>query len=316
MDSSLRRRLLDAPHLFLRALSSGGTALDHFEQGWQRLHSDMNAIFTTSNMSPEEKALVHSVVSQVANIADGLTKVLAESQRLTSSLMVEVVARFSDLTLSERSAKKRRYAPYHLDSESDSALPPHIPCAYSWFLANVHNPFPTLATRKVLSTWSGIPLQNITQWFQHVRRHVGWTRLCKSHFNGVRIVTVETFSRFLDGTPSSPPLSPHVISALKDVKRRSENLYAVGQSPGSLLGYETTFEPPTTIHSRFPMSSSWDVPEAQFRLSPTPSLISCSTDESEADQSRSHLGLHDYEAKAIQSECNDGYLAPPSDDPV
>lgn len=121
---------------------------------------------------------------------------------------------------------------------SPSATPPSRPSslihdnafateAYFWLLDNVANPYPSSTHKASLSQRYNCTLSAINSWFINARRRMGWTALCRDHFNNCRADALDAAHRAFIKEDLRRPLPPDIMHALVSVKAVVEELYSL-----------------------------------------------------------------------------------------
>ena len=186
---------------------------------------------------------------------DVISKCLANAEVATASVTLSTMAELDDLFAS-------------LDLESSDS-PTKAVCVVSptqWLLENLHNPYPSSATKRAMEESEELGRRSVNEWFARARQRIGWTRLLRDRFAGCRSAATDAaFRAFVRDDPRCP-LDMELYAALTAVKAHANLVY----SPS----YPTT--PSIASHLTPPSRSP----------SATPSLIH-STDSEDSDSDAS-----------------------------
>ncbi|KAF8140605.1 C-terminal domain of homeodomain 1-domain-containing protein [Boletus edulis] len=98
--------------------------------------------------------------------------------------------------------------------------------AYSWLLENIANPYPSPTVKASLVQRYNSPLSAINSWFINARRRIGWTTLCRNHFNNCRADALDAAYRALVKEDPNRQLPAHITHAFISVKAAAEELYS------------------------------------------------------------------------------------------
>ncbi|KAF8545987.1 hypothetical protein OG21DRAFT_1518416 [Imleria badia] len=98
--------------------------------------------------------------------------------------------------------------------------------AYSWLLENIANPYPSPTVKASLAQRYNCSLSAINSWFVNARRRMGWTALCRDHFNSCRANALDAAYRALVREDPNRQLPEDIIHAFFSVKVAAEELYS------------------------------------------------------------------------------------------
>ncbi|KAG2156648.1 homeodomain protein 1 [Suillus bovinus] len=119
---------------------------------------------------------------------------------------------------------------------SNLRYPPFIEPAYKWLLAHIHNPYPSSDTKANIVSSSGCFTNSVSAWFISARRRIGWTTICRKHFNNCRADTVDAAYRALIKEDPSRVLAPAIFHDFQQMKAATQDLYASTFTRSALAG--------------------------------------------------------------------------------
>ncbi|KAJ8702266.1 hypothetical protein PTI98_001001 [Pleurotus ostreatus] len=236
MAVDVRSRLATAEEDFLRSFTEGTYALEDFRDSWSTIVQSVNACSVDIDAS-----LARATVSRVAVLASSLLEYDAEATAIKDSLVSDI---FSQLTLADLTDTPQARPP----SDPSSPPPTYIAPAYKWLLKNIHNPYPSKETKKLMSRGSGTSFQNIDAWFLNVRRRIGWTSISKKFFGGSKADTIAAAYRALvddaprpssdaiDGEEDYTPLPGDIRMVFVEMQDAAQQLYAEKFTKSRLAG--------------------------------------------------------------------------------
>ncbi|TBU63776.1 hypothetical protein BD310DRAFT_524044 [Dichomitus squalens] len=125
---ALRDRLLLAEDDFLAALAEGDGAVVAFNERWEALVADVDAVLESTGLDEQTSALVHSVAFRIATLADTSAEVFESSDLITSDLVAQVEDLVSQLRLEDNtlSVSPPPSHPVSLASPSHSTVCPDL----------------------------------------------------------------------------------------------------------------------------------------------------------------------------------------------
>ena len=279
LSSRLYKRFLEAEVDFFCAFAAGDHAMEGFSRSWSILTRDFQSALLTTVLETKLLEVAHAVSSTIANFGYGMEDIRVHSETSTELVIDELTLVLSDMSLNDRSICRFNCDPdnpllCHWPCLPDSSprssrryrLPPYIPSAFSWLLDNIHNPYPSNIVKKSLAQVAHSTPRRIGDWFKDMRQYIGWGAVCNSHFGGSRAAMVRAARRALvhDGVVG-PVHNEGVLISIRDTV---ESLYVPERCAAFITATSTTPNQPT----RPP------------RLSPTPSLASCHSDDSDNDE--------------------------------
>ncbi|KAF9245780.1 hypothetical protein BU15DRAFT_85472 [Melanogaster broomeanus] len=206
-------------------------SLVHYQASWSELHADFSVAVDHGTLSEGTISVAHSVASRVSAIADCFMELQQEMDSLTVELhsdMDTISQGVSDISLSLTVGFNLILAKEHST--------PFIASAYSWLLDNLHNPYPSPAVKSSLAAAHGAPISSVNGWFVNVRRRMGWTALCREHFQNCRADAVDAAYRALVKEDPQRRLSPEVIHTFMVMKVAAEGLYSSAFTKSALAG--------------------------------------------------------------------------------
>lgn len=268
----IRQRLLDAPLKHIASVAS--YSIKPFADEWDALCEDINRAKQLSLLQEEDIALIHAQASLIATMSSGVHDMYTQTEKMSSLFVVEIQEMFSQISLDSLPTQEQ---PTALLSSVRPSLP-YLQPAYIWMLRNLHDPYPSLQTKKTLAREGGVTVHSLNNWFKEIRRHIGWVALCKTHFQGSRALAVEVAHKVFVEDEVQCTLSPSLIAEFYAVRTRLEGCFEEeADTPSSSPSTESpspssSFVTLPTWHS----SSSSRAP-ALRSVSSTPSLRSVSS---------------------------------------
>lgn len=226
---STRTRLLNSEADFLKALSSGGTALDAFDQQWAVLRDECERAQEQGTLSKSDLELAVGVASRIGIVGDAFAELYATSAQITSSLLADVETILTQLSLDDVVVERLpstiiKESPEH-NSIPRNRLPPYVPSAYAWMLYNLHNPYPPSSLKRNWAKGASLSTRAMDDWFKAIRKKIGWVTFTKSRFKGSRCLAVSAAESVLldDASDSSIPFE--VQADLLSIRSRLDALY-------------------------------------------------------------------------------------------
>ncbi|KAG1813291.1 C-terminal domain of homeodomain 1-domain-containing protein [Suillus subaureus] len=218
MDKNIGQRFLQAEDTLIDAMSRGDNdSLMTFESFWNSLHADyshclrgiaiISKCFLDFQKAREEST--NQFIEGVGSILDG----------------------FGRVTISPPSTLIAQNA-----QPPESSLPPFIEPAYKWLLANIHNPYPSSDTKAGIVRSSRCSMNSVVAWFIGARRRIGWTTICRKHFNNCRADTADAASRALVKEDPTRVLAPVIFHDFQQMKTAAQDLYASTFTKSALAG--------------------------------------------------------------------------------
>ncbi|KAI0082087.1 hypothetical protein K474DRAFT_1655422 [Panus rudis PR-1116 ss-1] len=272
---SLRERLMDAPSELLEALSQDSAALADFYDRWALLAAEVEDAIHNLSATQDDIEAANIAASQVQIITESVVALDEQSSQLAAELEREM----AKLSLSPNLSPSTTTAELpHLRPVS-SHLPPYLPSAFAWLSCNLHNPYPSRVHRQTVARREGYSVEVVSDWFRTIRRLIGWDNVCQVHFAGSRDLMLDMARRvFIPDEPAVPlDVDMELREKFWDMLSRLHGLYS----------NEEGF---TTFPDNAPSSTSPDPPNRRLRSrenhhsrSPTPSLVSSWSSDSESD---------------------------------
>lgn len=132
------------------------------------------------------------------------------------------------------------------DSEETQTVSPS-----SWLLDNLHNPYPSSATKATMEPSPELDGRPVNEWFVRARQRIGWTRLLRDRFGGCRTAATDAaFRAFVREDPRSP-LDRELRAAFVAVKSHAELVYG----SASTESYPPAHPTPVSSRSQSPVPS-------------------------------------------------------------
>lgn len=157
------------------------------------------------------------VAPRLKAISQCLANVEAATASLTSTIMSEFEDIFASLDLGSH------------DSPTEPPAPAISPA--QWLLDNLHNPYPSNATKRAMEHSPALANRTVNEWFARARQRIGWTRLLRDRFGGCRSAATDAaFRAYVRDDPYSP-LDTELYAAFEAVRAHA-NLVYTPSSPG------------------------------------------------------------------------------------
>ncbi|KAF8203826.1 C-terminal domain of homeodomain 1-domain-containing protein [Pholiota molesta] len=210
MGESLHSQFLKAEETLVFTLSAGPKAVQSFDTLWSTLYNNLVDAMEQNTVDDSSLSAIHQVATRVQTLATRFLELYNNVGHITECLQQDLDAAFADLTLEDRPSAMRSDV-----AETKSYQPPYLESAYTWLLANLHNPYPSKETKIDISRTTGTSYKDIDAWFVNVRKRIGWNTLRIRHFNNKRSNIVKAASQFFKPTsqPSSSTLDNPVHSS-------------------------------------------------------------------------------------------------------
>ena len=222
LEDSLHSKLLQMEEHLLTSIARGPESVQEFERSWSAVQAMVESSFKGGLIDEETLVLAQQVVSRVEVIAQVFLDHHEESDNLAKSLQQDLEGILADLTLDDvffgqlhchfdmtllnqilddKPQNSRR----SMSVTTLPTRPPYLEIAYQWLLANMHNPYPSKATKTSIAVESGGSIKDVESWFRGVRKRIGWSALKAKHFSNKRSQIVEAATLFFK--PSLPTTS-------------------------------------------------------------------------------------------------------------
>ncbi|PSS05436.1 hypothetical protein PHLCEN_2v3816 [Hermanssonia centrifuga] len=243
MHQTIRQRFLraESDYLELRASGLDASALTRFSVQWTILHDDFEDAFRSGLLDDSDIDVAYAVASRVAALGESLSQLENDLGDMTADYLSQVEAALAQLSLADvSSSPPDPPLPKALVSLGSLASPlrpqtyshPYVAPLYAWLVHNLHNPYPCSSVKNSLAKQVSLSPQSVTNWFKAVRRQVGWSALCKTHYRGQRSIAVSHAGQLFKGYPSSIPIYPAAIPQFFAIKSKLDNLYLVERGIG------------------------------------------------------------------------------------
>jgi hypothetical protein len=232
---SLRSRLLAVEQDFI----SDDVSLQIFEEKWDTVRKDYEEALKAGLVDDSLKTLANSIFFRMAILGVHLERAQEEAEALTTSFSTEIedlLSRMSigDMLETNSSTSSPSYSPLisrgmRISTASGnsclSSLPPFIPSAFDWIVRHLDNPYPSNILKASIASNAGVPLRAVTDWFQSIRRHIGWASFCKKRFLGYRSLIIAAAKTFFAHKDEDTALPLDVVSAFLTMKEKLDSLY-------------------------------------------------------------------------------------------
>ncbi|KAG1723433.1 homeodomain protein 1 [Suillus occidentalis] len=234
MDRDIRQRFQKAEEYLLDSISRGGDSFTSFESLWNTLHADFSRCASTGELSDDTISLASLVSSRIIIITNCFSVIHKTHEELHGQLvdgMGSILDGFHRVSIAPPSIPMAQIA-----QSPESSLPPFIEPAYKWLLANIHNPYPSSDTKTKITNSSGCSMNSVAAWFISARRRIGWTTICRKHFNNCRADTVDAATRALVKEDPARALAPAIFHDFQQMKAATQDLYASIFTKSALAG--------------------------------------------------------------------------------
>lgn len=231
MDKDIRQRFLRAEDALLDSILRDD---DSFESFQRSLCADFSRCLSTGELSDDTISLANMVTSRIDTIANCFFDFQKTNEELRSQLldgMGSILDGLNRIAISPSSSLPTQNA-----QSSESFLPPFIEPAYKWLLAHIHNPYPSSDTKANIASSSGCSMNSVSAWFISARRRIGWTTICRKHFNNCRADTVDAASRALVKEDPIRMLAPAIFHDFQQMKAAARDLCASTFTKSVLAG--------------------------------------------------------------------------------
>lgn len=231
MDDDIQQRFLQTEDALLDSILLGRDSLLSFESSWDSLYADYARCVSTKELSDDTISLVRSValrIGTITNCFSDLNKAQEELRKQHLDGLGSILDGLDRISISPPAMPTAQ--------SSESSLPPFIEPAYKWLLANIHNPYPSSDTKTNIASSSGCPTNSVAAWFISARRRIGWTAICRKHFNNCRADTVDAASRALVKDDPTRVLAPAIFHDFQQMKAATQDLYASTFTKSALAG--------------------------------------------------------------------------------
>jgi hypothetical protein len=306
--STLRSRLLAAELDFL----SDDVDLQTFTSKWDTLCGDYKEAVRLGVIDDSLKELACSIFLKMAILGDHLEQVQKEAKVLTTSFSTEIEDVLSRMSISDvmdsipSPMPASDTSPTHQSARvavpstnaSSSTLPPFIAPAYDWVIGNLDNPYPSNSLKISIASEACVAPRTVKDWFQSIRRHIGWGTLCRKHFQGSRSLAVAAAKIFFSHKNADTSLPLNIVAAFLSMKEKLDGIYL--EERGLQLS--------TSSHSR----SNEVAPKLLLSISPphpqvhiASSFTSWSTESPESSPPSSPMRAPSLVAESISSDSDD-----------
>jgi hypothetical protein len=236
MDEDIRQYLLQAEDTLIDSISRDDNfeSLMSFKSSWNAFYADFSRRVSIGELSDDTISLAHSVASRIIIITNCFSDFHKTHQELRNQLIDGMSNILDGLTRVAISPPPTHTA--QNSQPTESSLPPFIEPAYRWLLANIHNPYPSSDTKANIVGSYGCSMNSVAAWFITARRRIGWTTICRKHFNNCRADTVDAASRALVKEDPARVLQPAIFHDFQQMKAAAQELYASTFTKSALAG--------------------------------------------------------------------------------
>lgn len=247
MDT-IQQRFLQAEEDFLLAAQSGVQPLSDFAERWQTLQSDWECCIHDADHSTQQ--LANGVAAKIRMFAGDLLTFESRALSLEDDLLNSIEDAFASLSLEDPIDPQTIPVPEYPPRVSG----PSPPDSAEWLLLNLHNPYPLPHLRFSGGRTAGS--KHMKDWFSKARQRIGWSRLLRDRFAGCRSLAIDAaFRAFIRDNPNNP-LDFDTKTAFLAIKNHAELVYG----------------------------NNHPSPERHRSISPTPSLTSSASEDTDHDQ--------------------------------
>nr|AGS09174.1 b1 homeodomain mating type protein [Heterobasidion irregulare] len=221
-EHTLYHRLERAQTGILSAAVDGPAALEEFQKLWMELCTEFDEEARLDRVDEEVMAMANVTASIVSTLAGSLSHLEKKADALHDTLFKQLHRTLEDVD-----------TPDPPTTPEDSSPSPSTPfqAGHQWLMHNLHNPYPSLAVKRELATFSDASIESINEWFQNAREQIGWTTLARHHFQGSRSAIVDAAWRAFVEPDSRRPLPQNLQRAFSIVKENLANLRSDASSP-------------------------------------------------------------------------------------
>ncbi|KAG1762938.1 homeodomain protein 1 [Suillus occidentalis] len=234
MDNDIRQRFQHAEDALIDSISRDDDSLKSFESLWNSLYTDYSRCVSAGELSDDTISIANLVASRIVTISNCFSdfhKTHEESRNQLLNSVESILDGFHRVSISPPSVPTAQNA-----QSPESSIPQFIELAYKWLLANTHNPYPSSATKANIARSSGCSMNSVAVWFISARRRIGWTTICRKHFNNCRADTVDAASRALVKEDPARVLEPAIFHDFQQMKAATQDLYASTFTKSALAG--------------------------------------------------------------------------------
>ncbi|THH02622.1 hypothetical protein EW026_g317 [Hermanssonia centrifuga] len=240
MDQTIRQRFLRAQSELCVSVVDV-SALARFSLQWSKLRDDFEDALRSGLLDDSDIDVAFAVASRVVVLGDSLSQLENDLGDMTADYLSQVETALAQLSLADASSSspepplpKLRASLGSLASPLRPQIDshPYVAPLYTWLVHNLHNPYPCSAVKKSLAKQASLSPQSVTNWFKAVRRQIGWSALCKTHYEGQRSIAVSHAGQLFKGYPASIPIYPSAIPQFFAIKSKLDGLYLVERGLG------------------------------------------------------------------------------------
>ncbi|KAG1904678.1 homeodomain protein 1 [Suillus fuscotomentosus] len=236
MDKDIQQRFRQAEENLLESILHGDDSLMSFKSSWNSLYTDFSRCLSAGDLSDDTISIANSVASRIGVITNCLSVIHKTHEESTNQFLDGLGSILDNLNRVTISPPSMPMTQTHDGHSPESSLPPFIEPAYKWLLANIHNPYPSSDTKANITGSSGCSVNSVASWFISARRRIGWTTICRKHFNNCRADTVDAASRALVKEDPSRVLAPAILHDFQQMKAATQDLYASTFTKSALAG--------------------------------------------------------------------------------
>jgi hypothetical protein len=234
MDKDILQRFQQAEDRLLDSILRGDDSLMSFESSWNSLYEDYSRYVSAGELSDDTISVANLVASRISTITNcffELHKTQEELRKQNLDGLGSILDSFNRVAISPSPSLANQNAQL-----PESSLPPFIEPAYKWLLANIHSPYPTSDMKENIARSSGCSMNSVSAWFIGARRRIGWTTICRKHFNNCRADTIDAASRALVKEDPARVLEPAILHDFQQMKAATQDLYASTFTKSVLAG--------------------------------------------------------------------------------
>jgi hypothetical protein len=234
MDEDIRQRFQQSEEVLLDSISSGVDSLMSFDAFQSSLYADLSRGLSAGELSDDTISVANIMTSRVAIITRcflDFHKTHEELRKQTFDGVASILDDLNRVTISPPSVLTTQNA-----QPPESSLPPFIEPAYKWLLANIHNPYPSSDTKASITRSSACSMNSVSAWFISARRRIGWTSICRKHFNNRRADALDAAHRALVKEDPSRVLPHTIFHDFMQMKAAAQELCASTFTTSALAG--------------------------------------------------------------------------------
>lgn len=227
LNDTIREQLNTAQAGLLCALS-GEKDLATYHTELTQLLDTISVSTSTARLDTSTAALARNVAMRVASVTDCLADIKRELRGLSDGLQDGWKNVLAKLPASTADQSRASHSQEVSTTANDTTLrhSSYLSPAYRWLLDNLDNPYPTAKVKERIASCANCSVASVNSWFMGARRRIGWTAICRQHFDNCRADAVDAAYRALVKGDASRTVSSEVSEAFLTMKTTAETLYS------------------------------------------------------------------------------------------